>query len=89
MSDHRLDYQLDRTRRVLTKLQRRNVPVYSIEIGVRRSRPLIHTGAGPFDWHVVAFGHDEKGHWQEHIAHLDGVDLYRRLRPHRALGTAE
>lgn len=83
--NRRIDHHIDRVRRVLSQLARKHIPVYGVEIDAKRPRPLIHVAGGPYDWHCTAFGHDAKGGWQDHIAHLDGVQLYRRVRlPGRA-----
>lgn len=83
--NRRIEHHLACVRRALTQLATRHVPVYGIEIGVHRARPLIHCGAGPYVWCCTAFGQDAKGVWQDYIAHLAGVELYRRVRP-RPLG---
>lgn len=82
--NRRIDHHLDRVRRALSRLADRHVPVYGVEIDASRPRPVIRTGAGPYAWQCVAFGQDGKGRWQDHIAHLDGVELRRRIRPGRS-----
>lgn len=78
--NNRIDHHIDRARRALSALSMRHIPVYGIEIAVDRSRPLIHCGPGPFDWHQVAIGRDRKGAWADYAAHLNGVELHRRER---------
>lgn len=78
--NRRIDHHLARVQRALNLLERRHVPVYGVEISSNRSRPLIHTGAGPYDWCCTAFGQDTRGPWWDYVAALNGVDLYRRVR---------
>lgn len=65
--NRRIDYHLARVQRALSHLARKHVPVYGVEIGVDRARPLIRCGAGPYAWHCTAVGHDDKGCWQDYI----------------------
>lgn len=76
----RIEYQMRRAQRVLSVLRHRNVPVYNVHLSANHVRPVIETGAGPFAWHCAAFGLDDRGHWADFIAHLDGVELHRRVR---------
>jgi len=76
----RIEHQLKRVLRVLNVLRNRNVPVYGVRLSANHARPVIETGAGPFDWHCAAFGLDKKGHWTDFVAHVAGVELHRRVR---------
>lgn len=83
--NNRLCYQMTKVERVLPILDRAHVPVYRIELDANRPTPILHTGAGPFDWVTIAFGRDQKGDWSEVSAWLRGVELRQRRRRGRAL----